>query len=143
MLLLRDELVLFLIGIIDLSIEEEKFFLQLFPLGHKKGQFSFIVFALIAEEHVGLDEFEPFLLQFFLSFDHPILDLLLVGARLELVEFLLGSDQFIFILLDQLSLFLMEMRVQFHVEVLNQRVEVGFCVLDCLDIALSGCCAWM
>jgi len=47
---------------IDLRIQEEKLLLELLALGDQYGQLLLIVLALIAEEHVGLDEVVALLL---------------------------------------------------------------------------------
>jgi hypothetical protein len=130
--------VLLAVGVIDLSVEEEQFLLEFLTLSDQKGKFPFIVLALITKEHIGLDEFMAFLLQLLLPVDHFILNLLLVGIGLQFIEFLLRSDQLLLVLLNQLRLFLVEMRMQLHVQLFNQGIEVGFCLLDGLDVGPIG-----
>jgi hypothetical protein len=77
---LTGNLILLLIGIADLTIEEEQFLLEFLPLGDQDCKFPLIVLALITEEEVGLDEFVPFFFELLLAFDHLVLYLLFVGV---------------------------------------------------------------
>lgn len=127
-----DDLVLLLMRVVDLSIEEQQFLLQFLALCDKQCQFALVVLAFAAEEHVGLDEFISFLLQLLLPFNHLVLDLLLVGVGLQLVELFLRLDQLLLVLLDQLGLLLVEVVVQLEVELLDETVQVGLGLLDVL-----------
>ncbi len=55
--MLADDLILLLMCIIDLTVEEKQFFFELLPFCNKECKFLFVVFTLVAEEHVGLYEF--------------------------------------------------------------------------------------
>lgn len=110
-LAVTDDLVLLLMCVVDLSIEEEQLFLQFLSLRNQQCQFALVVLAFAAEEHIGLNEFIPFLLQFLLPFYHLVLDLFLVGVGLQLVEFLLRLDQLFLVLFNQLGLLLVEVVV--------------------------------
>ena len=75
----------------------------------------------------------PFLLQFLLTFHHFVFDLLFIGVRLEFVQLLLCLDQFLLVLLNQLSLLFMEVVMQLHVQLLDQVVQTGLRLLDVLQ----------
>lgn len=133
-----DDLVLLFVGVVDLPVEKQQLFLEFLALRDEEGEFALVVLALAAEEHVGLDEFVALLLELLLPLDHLVLDLLLVGVGLELVELLLRLDQLLLVLLDQLCLLLVEVVVQLHVQLLDQTVQVGLCLLNILKRVFGG-----
>lgn len=76
--------------VVDLTFKEGKLLLELLVLSDFLGEYPFVLHALIAVEHVELDEFEPFLFELQVLFIHLLFYLSLIGFVLELDEILVG-----------------------------------------------------
>lgn len=81
----------------------------------------------------------PLSLQFLLSLEHLVLDLLLIGCALEFVEFLLGLYQLQLVLLDERLLLVREVLVEFGVEFLDGAVQGCLGLVDHLGRILILC----